>query len=967
MHPQFEALRSRHIPSLKVTLEEYRHRGTGARHLHLAAEDDNNCFMVALPTVPQDSTGVAHILEHTTLCGSRRFPVRDPFFAMTRRSLYSFMNAFTSSDATAYPFATRNLRDFENLLAVYLDCVFFPLLDPLDFAQEGWRVEFEDPNDPRSPLTFKGVVYNEMKGAMSAPTTRLAQDLQTLLFPTTTYRHNCGGEPAVIPDLTHERLKAFHAAHYHPSNALFMTYGDVPAATHQERFQNLALGRFEAAPVDFSIPDERRYAAPVRAERSYAAEEGALRDRSHVVLAWLLGRTTDVAELMRAHVLSGVLLDHSASPLRHALETCGLGASPSPLCGIDDSTREVSFSAGLEGSNPESAEALEQRVIEVLEQVAREGVEPGDVEAVVQQLELQQREVGGGDFPYGLQLMGRCMGVAMHGGDPLAALDLDPLLDALREESRRADFVPGLTRRLLLDNAHRVRLTLKPDAGLAAREAAEERARLDRMARELGPREVEFVVRRAAELEARQHRQDDPEVLPSLGLGDVPSTERLPEGRRAPAGGLPGFWYAAGTNGLVYQQLVLRLPELDDAQRAALPAFWSYLTEVGCGEADYLDMQARQAAVGSVRAYASVRGRPEDPGQLDAWLVLAGKGLNRQQRPLAALLRELLEDARFDETGRLRELVAQSRAVAESSVTQHGHALASLAAASGIGPAAALDHAWDGLAGVRALKALDERLAAEPAAVEVLAATLTAIRDALREAELHVLLVGEDASLPALAETYAALWPEARPAGGEAFQSRFAPARVAEAWTTATAVNFCARAYPAVGAAHPDAAALMVLARFLHNGYLHRAIREQGGAYGSGASFDGDSGSFRFYSYRDPRLEETLSDFDRALDWLQSTRHDDRQRVEAVLGVVRSLDQPYTPASDAIRVHFGALHGRDAAFRRRLREQVLAVTLEDLRRVAAAWLAPERVSTVVLTDPSRLELCAALGLAPRAL
>ncbi|HMQ14021.1 MAG TPA: insulinase family protein, partial [Candidatus Competibacter phosphatis] len=205
-HSAFEHLRSHPVPALRLEFQEYRHRATGARHLHLAADDPHNAFMVAFLTVPQDSSGVAHILEHTALCGSRRYPVRDPFFMMIRRSLNTFMNAFTSSDWTAYPFASQNKKDFNNLLDVYLDAAFFPLLDERDFAQEGHRLEFAQADDPHSELLFKGVVFNEMKGAMSSPVQRLGQELQHRLFPTITYHYNSGGDPEAIPYLTHEQL-----------------------------------------------------------------------------------------------------------------------------------------------------------------------------------------------------------------------------------------------------------------------------------------------------------------------------------------------------------------------------------------------------------------------------------------------------------------------------------------------------------------------------------------------------------------------------------------------------------------------------------------------------------------------------------------------------------------------------------------------------------------------------------------
>ena len=244
-HSSFEFIRRQPVESLNIVLEEYRHRKTGAQHIHIAADNNENVFLVALRTVPKDSRGVAHILEHTALCGSEKYPVRDPFFMMIRRSLNTFMNAFTSSDWTAYPFASQNSKDFNNLLDVYLDAVFFARLDPLDFAQEGHRVEFEIADDSNSPLVYKGVVFNEMKGAMSSVPSQLWHTLCHHLFPTTTYHYNSGGEPKDIPDLSYQQLTSFYKSHYHPSNAIFMTYGDLPAQELQQQFEEKALHRFE--------------------------------------------------------------------------------------------------------------------------------------------------------------------------------------------------------------------------------------------------------------------------------------------------------------------------------------------------------------------------------------------------------------------------------------------------------------------------------------------------------------------------------------------------------------------------------------------------------------------------------------------------------------------------------------------------------------------------------------------------
>ena len=372
-HPSFEALRNEHIESLNLDVEQYQHRATGAMHYHLAAENTENVFLVALRTVPHDSTGVAHILEHTALCGSERFPVRDPFFMMLRRSLNTFMNAFTSSDWTAYPFASQNRKDFNNLLEVYLDAVFFSRLDPLDFAQEGHRVEFTEAQNQESDLVFKGVVFNEMKGAMSSVTSTLWQALCKQLFPTTTYHYNSGGDPECITDLSYEQLQSFYRSHYHPSNAIFMTFGDISALEHQQVFEARALARFEKLDHRIQVPAEQRLKDPQRVRESYAYDEsGSNEHKTHIVVSWLLGESTDLEQLLEAQLLASVLLDNSASPLQQALETTELGQAPSPLGGLEDSMRELVFACGVEGSDPEHADAVEALVLEVITRVSKE-------------------------------------------------------------------------------------------------------------------------------------------------------------------------------------------------------------------------------------------------------------------------------------------------------------------------------------------------------------------------------------------------------------------------------------------------------------------------------------------------------------------------------------------------------------------------------------------------------------------
>jgi len=962
-HPAFEFIRQHRVPSLNVEVQEYRHKATGAVHLHLAADDDQNAFLVAFRTVPQDSTGVAHILEHTSLCGSRKYPVRDPFFMMTRRSLNTFMNAFTAADWTAYPFASRNRKDFDNLLDVYLDAVFYPKLEELDFLQEGHRVEFAEADNPDSDLVFKGVVFNEMKGAMSSPTAALYQALTRELFPTVTYHHNSGGDPERIPDLTWDQLKAFHARHYHPSNAVFMTFGDIPAAEHQAKFEAGALGEFQALEMDISVPDEKRYSGPIQVEDHYALDgEEETTDKTHIVVGWLLDNILDAEAVMRTHLLSGVLLDNGSSPLRRALETTDLGSAPSPMCGMSDSNREMMFAAGVEGSNPEHAEAVEKLILDVLTDVAENGVEQSMVEAVLHQLELSQREISGDGFPFGLQLMVHTLSPVLHGADAVEVLDIDPILETMREQIQNPAFIKGLARELL-DNPHRVRLVMKPDPTLSEKRAAAEAERLAQMKAAMSDNDKQQVVETAARLLERQNQQDDPEDLPRVGLEDIPTDLTIPEGSEHNVAGMPATWFARGTNGLVYQQLVVDVPQMEPELVELLPIFCDIVTEVGYGELDYLQAQAEQAALtGGIGANVAIRGAVDDFNRDRSVLTLSGKALSRNQAELGKLMQAIFRNARFDELPRIRELVAQERMYREQRVTSAGHALAMGAATSGLSPSAALNHNWSGLAGIKALKALDDSLDDEVALKEF-AAKLERIRDAFVAAPRQLLLVGEEAEKAAINQSIDGLWqPYAASAECERFTAPAAAGQLKQAWATSTQVNFCAKAYPTVAAEHADAPALTVLAAFLRNNFLHRAIREQGGAYGGGATFDADSGGFRFFSYRDPRLAETLTDFDKSIEWLLEHDHEWRLVEEAILGIISSIDKPGSPAGEAKKTFHGILHGRTPEQRRRFRARILEVRQEDLKRVAETWLKPERASTAVISDPATLAKNEALGL-----
>lgn len=948
----FELQRREHIESLNLIMEEYVHGSTGAVHYHLAHDNPENVFLVAFRTVPMDSTGVAHILEHTALCGSEHYPVRDPFFMMIRRSLNTFMNAFTSSDWTAYPFASKNKKDFNNLLSVYLDAAFFSRLHPLDFAQEGHRLEFAIEDDADSELQFKGVVYNEMKGAMSSTNSLLWQTMSRYLFPTTTYHYNSGGEPDEIPDLTYEQLVSFYRSHYHPSNAVFMTFGNIPATEHHRQFEALALSKFDRLDSHIEVTDEKRYLAPIRVQEYYAAEKTE-NEANHVVVGWVLGRSTDLKQLFEAQLLTSVLMDNSASPLLKVLETTNLGSSPSPLCGLEDSNREMTFMAGLEGCADGSSAAVESLVLNTLRELSETGVPQDQVEAALHQLELSQREISGDSYPYGLQLILTGLSTALHRGDPIRLLDLEPVLDELRIQITDPQFIPRLIREQLLENNHRVTLTLSPDAELAQRKVDAEKARLAAIKAQLSDQERSNLLGRAKELKARQARQDDPTLLPKVGLEDVPATQPEPEREQLnlDQSGDDVSFYAQGTNGLAYQQVVYALPEMPDELLQSLPLYSACLPEFGVGASDYGAVQTWQAAVsGGVNCFTSIRGAVNNEQEVSAFVTYSSKALSRNHGKLSDLLQKTRSEVRFDEEQRLLELIDQICARKEASITGQGHSLAMTLASSRMSSAAQLSHRFGGLESIKWLKALREKLK-QAGQARILLERFKNLHEAIAAGERQFLLIGEAEQRASLITDLNDSWAT-NETQASAPRLVLPPVRdsVRQVWTTSTQVSFCAKAYATVPSDHEDNPVLHVLAGLMRNGFLHRAIREQGGAYGGGAGQDANSASFRFFSYRDPRLQETLNDFDRAIEWVLGDVHPAHQLEEAILGVIANMDKSTSPAGEAKQAFYNRLFGRTPAHRKLFRERVLATTLPDLQRVAGRYFNPENASVGVLTN-----------------
>ncbi|MES2662051.1 MAG: insulinase family protein [Pseudomonadota bacterium] len=961
VHPQFDWIKETDIPSLGVKLVESKHRSTGMPHYHLLSDQIENVFLIGFRTIPEDSSGVAHILEHTVLCGSEKYPVRDPFFLMLRRSLNTFMNAFTSSDWTAYPFATQNKKDYFNLLSVYLDAVFFSKLDALDFAQEGHRLEFTEPNDATTPLMYRGVVYNEMKGAMSSASSTLYQTLTKYLYPTITYHHNSGGEPEHITDLTHEGLLDFYKTHYHPSNAILFTFGSFDLIEQQTVIHDWALKRFQQQDVHFDIPIEKRYFSPVVIREGYPVQaESEMQGKTHVVLGWLLPNIATYSDQLEWHLINEILLGHSGSVLRKALETSSLGASPSPILGLMDHFKEPSFACGLQGCDADKADDIEKMIIATLQEAVEKGFSTDIIEAALHQIEISQREISGDNYPYGLELILEGFSAAVHRRAPEEYLNVDAALEKLRQKiTSNPKHLTELLREGLINNPHRVRLTLEPDAQFNARKEQWETQQLQLVRDQMSKEACQHLVQQAQSLTERQKEHVDSTVLPEVTREDIPEELHFASGKihsiKTAQKTSDITTFDTGTNGLVYlsvfspidsETLKNSMPWL-----GLVPSFW---TRLGAENLDYEQMQhALSAETGGMKGFISTRHDIDDLNKYSAYLGLSIKALSRKFHNATDLMAKMWSNPRFDAIQRLEELFRQRREGLINSVTDRGHSLAMDAASAGFSTLNSIHQTYSGLQHIQYMKTLDT-VEKRREVLDTLSEFSKSWFSRLGDAPSQWLWIGETEHQAEHLEQLQKSWqPKYQTGTTWQEKSNLSKNPAQQAWLTDTKINFCAQSYPAVPFIHPDSGALAVLAPILRHGYLHSAIREQGGAYGGGASFSSSNGSFSMYSYRDPRLTETFEDFERALEWIQSAAPTEQMLNEAVLSTIASIDKPGSPAGEARSVFINQIHGKSVQDIKNYRQQILEVTLEDVKRVAAHYLSSKTRHRVVITDPIR--------------
>jgi len=949
----FELLRQQEITELKTQAKLFRHLKTGAQLLALENDDENKAFGVTFRTPPPDSTGIAHIMEHSVLCGSRKFPVKEPFVELIKGSLNTFLNAFTYPDKTCYPVASTNLQDLYNLIDVYLDAVFHPRLTPFTLQQEGWHYELEKPDEP---LIFKGVVFNEMKGNYSSPDRLLGEYSQRALFPNHTYGVDSGGDPKHIPDLTFEQFMAFHQKYYHPSNAYIYFYGDDHS---DERFRrvNEYLKNFDRAANDSAIPLQTRFQQPEKFTHKYdAGQDSDPGKKGMLNINWLLTETTDREKKLALHILSHILIGTSAAPLHKALIDSGLGEDV--IGGLESELREMYFSAGLKGMAVADAVKVETLIFDTLKNLSEHGIDPQTVEASLNTMEFRLRENNTGSFPRGLSLMLRSLSSWLYDGDPFEPLTFETPLAAIKTRiAAKEKFFENLLRQLLLENQHRVTVMLEPDTQIAQQEEAAEKDRLAQARAQMSSGDLQKVVENTLELKRRQVTPDSPEALatiPMLKLNDLDKQNKLIPCMEIEKSGHKILHHDLFTNGIVYLEAGFDWHTLPQELLPYLPLFSRSLTEIGTAQEDFVKLSQRigqkTGGVGTRRLTATLA----DSDSAATWLFLRGKGLMHQTDDLLAIMREVLLTVRLDNPERFRQMVLDSKAGMEASLVPSGHGFVSTRLGARFNENGWIDEQMGGVSYLFFLRQLAKDV--EENWPRVLSA-LEQIRSLLVNRDRLICNVTLDAANYQQFEPKLLAFINALPAAPTDFTKWSPHYRTEfEGLTIPAQVNYVGKAANLYQHGYKFHGSALVISNFLRTTWLWERVRVQGGAYGGFCSFARRSGVFSFSSYRDPNLLATLDNYDAAAKFLREVDLSEDELTKSIIGTIGDLDAYQLPDAKGYTSLVRHLVHETEAERQQLRDEVLSTTAADFRRFAEALeQVKQHGQVVVLGSPQAIE------------
>lgn len=931
----YEIIEKRFINDLNSEGYILKHKKTGANVTLLLNDDENKVFYIGFRTPPTDSTGVAHILEHSVLCGSENFPVKDPFIELAKGSLNTFLNAMTYPDKTVYPVASCNDKDFKNLVHVYLDAVFYPNIYKEDkiFRQEGWHYEMDSMEDD---LTINGVVYNEMKGAFSSPDDVAAREMMNSLYPDITYGLESGGDPQVIPKLTYEEFLDFHRRYYHPSNSYIYLYGNMDSAEYLEFIDEKYLSSFDSLFVDSEIKLQPVFEAPRELVKEYSImEDESLEENTYLTYNIAMGSSLDKKLYIAMDVLDYVLCSAPGAPVKQALIDAGIGKDVDSI--VEAGIYQPYFSVYAKSAEPEQKDEFVRIIEEVLKEQVTKGLDKKSLQAALSLSEFKYREADFGSYPRGLMLGLQALDSWLY--DERAPFMHIEANNTFKELKAAADgrYFEELIETYILQNPHRTILTVVPVQGLTTKRDEELHEKLQAYKASLSEEEKQAIVDDTKALHDYQEApsaKEDLEKIPLLTREDMKKEAAPYINEIRSAEDTTVVFHDVFTNDIGYLGLIFDLKQVPERLFPYVGLLKSVLMMVntehfGYGEL-YNEVNIHTGGIKTViNTYTDANS--VNLKEYRVMFEVRTKALYDKRDKALELMKEILLTSDFEDTKRLHEIISEAKSRLQAVMTGAGHSLAAIRALSYFSPTAAVSEQINGVPQLRLLEDLDKNF--EEKKAEITANLKELVRRIFRPENLLVDFTGTEegyAGLEAAVEDFKKkLFTEEVAAGS------FVPdvKKKNEAFMTAGQIQYVCRAGNYIDKGLPYTGALKVLKVMMGYDYLWSNVRVKGGAYGCMCNF-AKNGDGYFVSYRDPNLEKTIEVFEKAADYIENVELDERDVTQFIIGAVSELDTPMTPSIKGVYSLGGYLTGLSMDRVQQERDELLSVTAEEINGLA---------------------------------
>lgn len=945
----FKVLRMEIIPAMRLTAYEIEHEKTGAKVLHLHSLDRENLYAIGFRTPPSDSTGLPHILEHSVLAGSAKYPLKDVFKELMRSTLQTFINAFTYPDKTIYPVASQIKTDFYNLARVYTDLVLHPRLLKETFFQEGHHLEFVVPDDLTSDLTISGIVYNEMKGAYSSPDSLMYKAIQENLYPDSVYSYDSGGDPDVIPQLSYEQFKNFHRTYYSPSNARFFIYGDIETAEHLIFLAEMLSG-FEKVEVDSSIKSQPRLTAPRRVASSYPVGKGEpLEHKTMVNVAWMLAENKDYETALFLEIISGLLVGNAASPLRKALVDSGLGEDLTPVSGMESDLKQLMFCAGLRNAQNADIQKIEKLIFDTLQKIIIEGFDRDLIEGILQQVEFHGKEIVRGSYPFGISLMGAVFQTWLYDGDPLISLDFPREIENIRKRwTADPQIFQKMTKKWLLDNRHHLLAVMEPDPAFSEKKEKNFADKMAGLKAGLSLDELQKINTQARELKIFQSEADSSNAaatIPKLKIEDIPkAVEIIPSGNRK-LSDVQILDHDIFTNGIAYVDLAFDIAYVPEELQPYLPLLGKIMSGMGAAGFTYEEMAKRTALAMGGFGYDLAAGFSVDASTSWQKMIFSFKALYRNLPEAINIISDILCAGDLDQEARMRDLIAERKNNLQSAIIPSGHIFAKRAAGAALTLPAYRDEQWHGRTQLRFVQHKADNFAS--AKIDLIKKLQLLKSIIFSKENLLVNITAEDQGLKLVKENILHLLQKLFPPAARQAQTPHRLAPVYAGIAVPTQVSYVARVMKAPAYNDPASPLLMLAAKELSNSYLYKHIRVQGGAYGGMSSFDPSLGLFSFISYRDPHITETLQVYKAAQDFFSRKEMAAADLEKAIISAIGMLDKPLDPAGLGYTSLMRNIAGIKDDMRQKFRDDVLSATPKKMKETLKTYFGKQAESQAV--------------------